>query len=175
MTLKERIKKIRLVCTDIDGVLTTGIIHYGDSSTHSKSFNVRDGIGIKWLQRVGIPVAFISGLYSPATINRAKDLKVIDCIAGIKDKEQVLQQLCNKYLLQYENVAYIGDDLIDLPILNLVGLACCPNDAAVEVQTIAHWIIPVPGGLGVMRLLAENILKTQGHWEAILSSFNKVR
>jgi len=76
MTLEERTRAIRLVCTDVDGVLTTGALHYGDGPAHGKTFNVRDGAGIKWLQRAGIPVAFISGLHSPATLQRALDLQV---------------------------------------------------------------------------------------------------
>lgn len=170
-TLDERLAGIRLVCTDVDGVLTTGDLHYGDGPAHTKVFNVRDGAAIKWLQRSGIPVAFISGLASPATLRRAEDLQVEDCIAGRLDKAPVLAQLCAKYGLAPEQVAHLGDDLADLPLLTRVGLACCPADAAPEVAAACHWVVPVPGGRGVLRAVAEGILQAQGHWAGIVADY----
>jgi len=170
-TLEERARGIRLLCTDVDGVLTTGALHYGDDPNHTKVFNVRDGAGIKWLQRFGIPVAFISGLDSPATIHRAWDLKVEDCFVGHLDKKPILDQLCAKYGLLPEQVAHLGDDLPDLPLLRAVGLGCCPGDAVAEVKQEAHWVVPVNGGLGVLRPVAELILKAQGHWDEVLGSY----
>jgi 3-deoxy-D-manno-octulosonate 8-phosphate phosphatase (KDO 8-P phosphatase) len=170
-TLEERARGIRLVCTDVDGVLTTGALHYGAGPSHDKTFNVRDGAGIKWLQRAGIPVAFISGLDSPATLQRARDLAVEDCVAGRLDKRPVLAQLCAKYALDPGQVAHLGDDLADLPLLTRVGLACCPGDAVAEVRAAAHWVVPVAGGAGVLRAVAEFILKAQGHWDAIVAGY----
>ena len=137
-----RAAKIRLVCTDIDGVLTNGGLHYGREPGHTKVFHVRDGAAIKWLQRAGIPVAFISGLASPATRHRAEDLGVADCYAGHLDKQPVLDELCAKYGLGYDQVAHLGDDLPDLPLLRRVGLACCPEDAAPEVRDVITGRIP---------------------------------
>ena len=170
-TLEARARAIRLVCTDVDGVLTTGALQYGDEPRHNKVFNVRDGAGIKWLQRFGIPVAFISGLDSPATIHRAWDLKVEDCFVGHLAKKPVLDQLCAKYGLRPEEVAHVGDDLADLPLLNEVGLACCPRDAVPEVQARCHLVVPVDGGHGVVRAVAELILKAQGHWDEVVASY----
>jgi len=166
-----RATKIRLLCTDIDGVLTTGALHYGKEPGHTKAFHVRDGAAIKWLQRSGIPVAFISGLASDATVNRAQDLGVEDCFAGHLDKGPVLDQLCAKYGLALDQIAHLGDDLPDLPLLWRVGLACCPADAVAEVQAACHWVTPVEGGQGVLRLVAERILKAQGRWNTILSTY----
>lgn len=166
--LDSRAAKIRLLCTDIDGVLTTGALHYGREPGHTKAFYVRDGAAIKWLQRVGIPVAFISGLDSGATVNRAQDLGVEDCYAGHLDKLPVLDQLCAKYGLAYDQVAHLGDDLPDLPLLRRVGLACCPTDAADEVKAVCHWTVAAPGGRGVLRAVAERILKAQGRWTEIV-------
>jgi len=166
-----RAAKIRLLCTDIDGVLTTGALHYGKEPGHTKAFHVRDGAAIKWLQRSGIPLAFISGLASDATVNRARDLGVEDCFAGHLEKGPVLDQLCTKYGLALDQIAHLGDDLPDLPLLRRVGLACCPSDAAPEVKDACHWVTPVAGGRGVLRLVAERILRTQGRWEAILSTY----
>ena len=170
-TLDERLAGIRLVCTDVDGVLTTGDLHYGDGPAHGKVFNVRDGAAIKWLQRSGIPVAFISGLASPATLRRAEDLQVEDCFAGRLDKAPVLVQLCAKYGLGPDQVAHLGDDLADLPLLTRVGLACCPQDAAAEVLAAAHWVVPAAGGTGVLRAVAERILKAQGRWDEVLAAY----
>jgi 3-deoxy-D-manno-octulosonate 8-phosphate phosphatase (KDO 8-P phosphatase) len=166
-----RAAKIRLLCTDIDGVLTTGALHYGREPGHTKVFHVRDGAAIKWLQRAGIPVAFISGLASEATLNRARDLGVEDCFAGHLEKGPVLDQLCAKYGLACEQIAHLGDDLPDLPLLRRVGLACCPADAVAEVKTACHWVTPVHGGRGVLRLVAERILKAQSHWDPLLSHY----
>ena len=168
-SLEERLKGIRLVCTDVDGVLTTGALHYGEAPAHGKVFNVRDGAGIVWLQRAGIPVAFISGLASPATVHRAADLGVEDCIVGQLDKKPALDRLCAKHGLDLWQVAHVGDDLADLPLLNSVGLACCPLDAVAEVQAAAHWVVPVSGGMGVLRAVAEALLQAQGHWSAVLT------
>ncbi len=166
-----RAAKIRLLCTDIDGVLTTGALHYGREPGHTKAFHVRDGAAIKWLQRAGIPVAFISGLASEATENRARDLGVADCFAGHLDKGPVLDQLCAKYGLTVDQVAHLGDDLPDLPLLRRVGLACCPADAVDEVKAACHWVSNRDGGQGVLRLVAERILRAQGHWNALLAKY----
>jgi 3-deoxy-D-manno-octulosonate 8-phosphate phosphatase (KDO 8-P phosphatase) len=170
-SLEERARGIRLVCTDVDGVLTTGGLRYGAGPSHDKTFNVRDGAGIKWLQRAGIWVAFISGLESPATLTRARDLAVEDCIVGRLDKGPVLERLCAKYGLRPDQVAHLGDDLADLPLLASVGLACCPRDAVAEVLAAAHWVVPVAGGRGVLRAVAELILKAQGHWDGVVASY----
>lgn len=170
-SLEERAREIRLVCTDVDGVLSTGALQYGMQPGHTKAFHVRDGAGIKWLQKFDIPVAFISGLNSPATVHRAADLAVVDCFVGHLVKGPVLQQLCAKYGLRPEQVAHLGDDLADLPLLNAVGLACCPEDAVAEVRQACHWTVPVAGGAGVLRPVAELILRAQGHWDEVLAAY----
>jgi 3-deoxy-D-manno-octulosonate 8-phosphate phosphatase (KDO 8-P phosphatase) len=170
-TLEERARTIRLLCTDIDGVLTSGELHYDGSQGHTKNFHVRDGAAIKWLQRCDIPVAFISGLDSPATRERARHLGIEDCYAGHLAKKPVLDELCAKYELTANQIAHLGDDLPDLPLLRRVGLACCPQDAVEEVRQACHWVVPVAGGRGVLRPVAELILKAQGRWESIVGSY----
>jgi len=172
-SIEERARAIRLVCTDVDGVLTTGALVYGIEPRHTKVFNVRDGAGIKWLQRYRIPVAFISGLDSPATVHRAWDLKVEDCFVGHLAKKPVLDQLCAKYGLRPDQVAHLGDDLADLPLLTSVGLACCPLDAVPEVRAAAHWVVQMHGGTGVLRAVAERILKDQGLWDGVVAAYGK--
>ncbi len=169
--LQRRAARIRLVCTDVDGVLTDGSLHFHGSQGHTKVFHVRDGAGIKHLQQGGIPVAFISGLHSPATEARALQLEVEDCFTGHLAKGPALDQLRAKYDLGLDEIAHVGDDLPDLPLLTRVGLACCPEDAVAEIRAASHWVVPVPGGRGVLRAVAECILKAQGKWDGILSRF----
>ncbi len=169
--LDQRAAKIRLLCTDIDGVLTTGALRYGATPGHDKTFNVRDGAGIKWLQHCGIPVAFISGLASKATEHRAHDLGVVDCFVGHLEKKPVLDQLCAKYGLAYEQIAHLGDDLPDLPLLRRVGLACCPADAVAEVKAACHWVTDTEGGRGMLREVAEQILRAQGQWANVVAKY----
>ncbi len=169
--LDARAARIRLVCTDIDGVLTTGALVYGREPGHTKTFHVRDGVAIKALQKVGIPVAFISGLKSAATDHRAADLGIEDCFTGHLDKKPILDQLCAKYGLALDEIAHIGDDLHDLPIMLRVGLACCPSDAVAEVRSRCHWALPIPGGTGVLREVAERILKAQGRWDDMVKPY----
>lgn len=170
-TLDDRASAIRLVCTDIDGVLTTGALVYGQEPGHTKVFHVRDGVAIKWLQKAGIPVAFISGLKSAATDHRARDLAVEDCFTGHLEKKPILESLCAKYGLSMAQIAHIGDDLHDLPLFHHVGLACCPSDAVEEAKAAAHWTVPVPGGHGVLRAVAERILKVQGRWAELCAPY----
>jgi len=172
-TLEERAKAIRLVCTDVDGVLTTGQLHVGIDGTHTKAFHVRDGAATVYLQRCGIKVAFISGLDSPSTWARARHLGVEDCFAGNQEKGPILDQLCAKYGLAPEQVTHLGDDLPDLPLLRRVGLACCPEDAVAEVQQACHLILPVQGGRGVLRPVAELILKTQNLWDSVVDKYRE--
>lgn len=170
-TLDERARRIRLLCTDVDGVLTDGSLHFHGEGGHTKSFNVRDGAGITYLQKSGIQVAFISGLDSPATWARAKHLGISDCFAGNVAKGPILQQLCEKHGLHLDEIAHVGDDLADLPLLDRVGLACCPEDAVDEVRAACHWVVPVPGGQGVLRAVAERILKARGQWDDLVASY----
>lgn len=168
--LDARLRNIRLVCTDVDGVLTDGTLVYGPGA-HTKDFNVRDGAAMKWLQESGIPVVFISGLDSPATARRAEDLAVEDCIMGRLDKLPALEAVCAKHGVALEEAAHLGDDLQDLPVLRRVGLACCPADAAPEVKAVCHLILETPGGRGAFREAAERILKARNLWAGVLARF----
>lgn len=168
--LEQRLRAIRLVCTDVDGVLTDGTLVYtGD--THTKDFNVRDGSATKWLQECGLQVAFLSGLDSPATARRARDLGVEHCILGRLDKVPALADLCARLGLSFDQVAHLGDDLHDIPLLRRVALGCCPADAAPEVQAAAHLVLAARGGRGAFREAAERILKAQDLWATVLARY----
>ncbi|MCL1893189.1 MAG: HAD hydrolase family protein [Holophagaceae bacterium] len=171
MDIEHRAKKIKLVCTDVDGVLTDGLLNYGPEGGHWKQFYVRDGVGIKALQKSGIPVVFISGQLSESTTKRARDLGVEDCFTGVATKVDLIEKICIKYGVSLEEIAYVGDDMIDIGMLRQAGFAICPQDAVPEVKAIAHWIVPVNGGRGVIRSVAEFIIKTKGLWERLVKSY----
>lgn len=172
VNLETRAQNIRIVATDIDGVLTDGRLYYPmEGGPHCKAFHVRDGAAIKWLQAESIPVAFITGLISDSVRQRAEDLAILDCFMGVVDKTQSLEILLEKYQCTWDQVAYLGDDLPDLPILQRVGLAACPSDACAEVRARVHHIFPEVGGSGVLRSLAEMILKARGIWESRVTHY----
>lgn len=169
--LAARARLIRLVLTDVDGVLTSSHLFYGHEGIHLRGFSTRDGAGIHWLVQSGIPVGFISALDAPSTRARARDLGVEELHLGSGDKGPVLQSILARRGLQPAQVAYLGDDLHDLPVLLRAGLACCPEDAAPEVRAACHWIVPLRGGEGVFRAVAECVLKAQGLWDAVLARY----
>jgi len=157
--LEARARLIRLVLTDVDGVLTSSHLFYGHEGIHLRGFSTRDGAGIHWLVQSGIPVGFISALDAPSTRARARDLGVAELHLGSGDKGPVLQAILARRGLEPAQVAYLGDDLHDLPVLRRVGLAAC------------HWTVPLRGGDGVFRAVAECVLKAQGLWEAVLARY----
>ena len=173
MDLETRARQIKVVATDVDGVLTDGRLHYPiEGGPHCKAFHVRDGAAIKWLQAQSIPVAFITGLSSASVSQRAQDLEITDCFMGIRDKTKTIEDLLRKYQCTWENIAYLGDDLQDLPVLQRVGLAACPADACAEVRSNVHQVFPEIGGSGVLRTLAELILKAQGSWDTVVKRYD---
>ncbi len=163
-----RIAQIRLVILDVDGVLTDGRLHFGSDGQESKMFHVRDGYGIRLLQDAGLEVALITARYSPAVAHRAQDLGIRRVYQGSLDKRVAYTELKLAMSLEDDAVAYMGDDLVDLPVLGRVGLATAPVDAHEEVAARVHWQSRLGGGMGAVRELSELILRGQGHWEAII-------
>lgn len=170
--LGDRARKIRIVLTDVDGVLTSSHLFYGHEGVNLRAFSTRDGAGMNWLNQSGIPVGFISALDAPATRQRALDLRVEEVHLGSGDKLPVLKEICERRRLSFEQVAYLGDDLHDWPLLGRVGLAVCPQDAASELHKICHWCVPLRGGDGVFRAVSELVLKSQGHWASIVERYS---
>ena len=169
--LAERIRAVKLVIFDVDGVLTDGRIVLNDDGVESKFFDVRDGSGIKWLVRVGLDVAFLTGRQSHVVELRAAELGVTRIHQGAKVKIDVYERLLNEAGLQDEAVAYAGDDLIDLPVMRRVGLALAPADARPEVKAAAHYVCQEGGGRGAVREIVELILKGQGFWEQVTAPY----
>lgn len=163
-----RAQSVRLLILDVDGVLTDGSLYFGPAGEALKVFDVRDGHGIKMLQRGGLEVAFVSGRRSDAAYHRARELGVNRFFEGIRDKAAVLDELLAALKLTPEEVAAVADDLVDLPVLSRVGLAVAVADAVPEVKAAAHWLTTLPGGRGAVREVCDLILKARGLWDELV-------
>lgn len=163
-TLEKRIAGIKLLGSDVDGVLTDGRLYLGEHGQEFKAFSSRDGLGLMLAGRMGLQLALITGRESFCVERRAQELKVKEVHMGIKDKVARMKEIWQRLQIQPHETAYIGDDLNDIPLLQEVGLACTVSDGAPEVQNICHYITRKPGGRGAVRELVELILKAQGRW-----------
>jgi 3-deoxy-D-manno-octulosonate 8-phosphate phosphatase (KDO 8-P phosphatase) len=165
----QKASRVRLLILDVDGVLTNGSLYFGPKDEVFKVFHVRDGHGIKMAQRGGIEVAFLSGRRSDPAFLRAKELGVTRYFEGLRDKVPVLEELCRTLNLTPEEVAAVGDELVDLPLFQRVGLAAAVADAVPEVKAAAHWTTLNPGGQGAVREVTDLLLKARGAWEELLA------
>jgi 3-deoxy-D-manno-octulosonate 8-phosphate phosphatase (KDO 8-P phosphatase) len=170
--LDEKARKIKLLLLDVDGVLTDGSIIIDHAGEEIKVFNVRDGVAIKWLQRMGVEVAILSGRHSPALSARAKELGIERVITGKIDKLPSFEKLLEETGLKPEQIAFMGDDLYDLPVLKRAGISACPSDAVKEVKNICDYICAAQGGRGAVREVAELLLKSQDKWRDLLTKYN---
>jgi 3-deoxy-D-manno-octulosonate 8-phosphate phosphatase (KDO 8-P phosphatase) len=159
-SIKERVSPIKLVISDVDGVLTDGAIYKSDSGDEYKKFNVTDGSGIAVARAVNLKIALISGRYSKATEIRAKELRIEDVYNGTLDKIEPYKKLKQKYNLHDDEIAYIGDDIIDLPVMYKVGVPIAVNNAVDLVKDIALYVTSKDGGNGAFREAIDWILAT---------------
>ena len=162
-----RAQLVRLLILDVDGVLTDGSLYFGPQGEALKVFFVRDGHGVKMVQRAGIEVAFLSGRRSDAAYHRARELGVNRFFEGAKDKVAVLGELLAALNLTPEQAAAVGDELVDIPLFNRVGLGVAVADAVPEVRAAAHWVTSLPGGRGAVRQVCDLLLKAQGKLEEL--------
>ncbi len=162
-----RFQHIKAIISDVDGILTDGSIVVTEQG-ESKTFSVRDGLGIALWRKAGFKFALLSGRLSPPVVKRAEELGLEAVKTGRLDKETAFNEILAELDLRAEEVAYIGDDLPDLAPIQLAALGFCPKDGAVEVQEAADYIVPVDGGRGVVRHVAEMLLKDKGLWPAIV-------
>jgi 3-deoxy-D-manno-octulosonate 8-phosphate phosphatase (KDO 8-P phosphatase) len=160
----ERARAVRGVMLDVDGVLTDGRITLDERGVETKSFNVKDGVGIRLLMRAGIRVAIISGRNSPSVDVRARDLGIEEVHQGVRDKAATAKAILERWNLDEHEAAFIGDDLPDMPVFVRVGLAVAVADASPEVKEHAHLVTQTRGGHGAVREAAEFILKAKGKW-----------
>jgi len=164
-------KNIKLLIFDVDGVLTNGQLLFGQEGEALKVFHVHDGLGISLAHRAGLRTAIITGRTTEMVRRRGVELNIGDVYQGAMDKVQALEELCSKYNITPHEVAYIGDDLNDLPVMVRVGLPCAPANAVPEVRAAARYVAGRAGGNGAVREIIEMILKAQGKWETIVASY----
>ena len=169
--MEERLKKIKLLILDVDGVLTDGRIIFDSNGIESKFFNVKDGHGIKMLQRSGVEVGIISGRESQVVYNRAVELGIGQVYQKALDKLVPYRQMLEATGLTDEEVAFMGDDVIDIPILKRVGFAAAPADAVSEVLPFVQFVSKNRGGWGAVREVCDLILKGQGTWDSVTSRY----
>ncbi|MFT5206747.1 MAG: 3-deoxy-D-manno-octulosonate 8-phosphate phosphatase (KDO 8-P phosphatase) [Candidatus Omnitrophota bacterium] len=158
---------IRLLALDLDGVLTDGRIYYGNHGDEIKAFDIQDGLGLVLLKKAGIPSVIISGKKSAVNRRRAKELGIKRVIENCTNKKKSLMEVASRYKLGLEEICYIGDDLIDIPVLKYVGLAIAVQNAVEEVKQIAHYTTQKSGGRGAVREVTDMLIRGRGKWSEV--------
>lgn len=166
----DKLKDVRALVSDVDGVMTKGEIYVG-AAGETKIFSVRDGLGIKLLQKAGLEFALLSGRASDPVRARAQELGIRSVKTGRIDKQVALREIEREIGIPCHQMAYIGDDLPDLAPLAMVAVGFCPRNAVEEVRAAADLVVPIDGGNGVVRHVVEIILKAQGVWANCVSAF----
>ncbi|HEX8152748.1 MAG TPA: phenylphosphate carboxylase subunit delta [Thermoanaerobaculia bacterium] len=161
---------IRLIVSDVDGVWTDGKIIYSDVR-ETKEFNVRDGLGVKLAQKVGITIALITSRRSEALERRAKELGIVELHQGARNKLDETSRVAAKLGVTFDQILYAGDDLPDLAPMTRVAISAAPADAAPEVLGAATWKLASNGGHGAFRELVERLLRERGDWDALVAEF----
>ena len=171
-SILERAQNIRLLICDVDGVLTDGRLYFTPEGEELKSFHARDGHGIKLVQRAGIDTAVISGRNSKAVALRMESLGVRHVFQGQEHKLPIFLKLLDELGITPDQVAFVGDDLLDLPLLRRVGLAVAVADGHFTILDSAHWITSAAGGMGAVREVCDLLLTAQHKLEAIIESYH---
>lgn len=169
--LQEKLAKIRVLILDVDGVLTDGRIVIDDDGKESKFFDVRDGHGLKMLLSSGVDVIFMTGRKSQVVEHRAKDLGVGEVHQGIWDKLACYEGILKRRTLTDEEVAFMGDDIVDVSVLQRVGFSATPADAEEEAKAVAHYVAEKRGGRGAVREICALILKAKGFWPQVAKRY----
>lgn len=171
MDLREKAIKVKLLLLDVDGVLTDGRLYYTSKGEMIKVFNVRDGLGIKLAQKAGIKVGVISGRKSKALLIRLKELGIEEVHLGFNHKLPILEKILNRLSFDLEEVAFVGDDYVDLPILKRVGFPIVVADAPEDIKEHALYVTERKGGEGAVREAIEFLIKLRGQWEEIIKQY----
>ena len=169
--LNQRAARVRVVLLDVDGVLTDGRIHAGAHGDDGRSFHARDGLGVRLGQRGGLTFGIISGRSSVAVADRASELDIHEIHQGIVDKIACVDGILERLEVLRDAVCFIGDDLVDIPVMRRVGLAAAPSDAALEAQEAAHLVTRSAGGKGAVREVVDLVLQASGKWQEVTKSF----
>ncbi len=167
----DALKKVRLLLLDVDGVLTDGTIIYNEDGSETKHFHVRDGLGIRLLMEAGIGVAIVTGRSSRALLHRCRNLGIEAIYDGVGDKGALIGRIEVRTGVSPEEMAFVGDDLPDLPLMHRVGVSVAVADADPAVREAADMTTALPGGKGAVREVCEAILKARGYWDKMKGKF----
>jgi 3-deoxy-D-manno-octulosonate 8-phosphate phosphatase (KDO 8-P phosphatase) len=174
--LDARMRRVKMLLLDVDGVMTDGGIILGPGEIEMKRFNTLDGMGITLARAAGLRVGILTGRSSEAVSKRAKELKIDEVQEGSNDKEKGYQEILKKYELRDEEIAYVGDDVFDIPILKRAGLAVCVASGAEDAKKVSHYVTRRKGGDGAVREVVEMLLEKTGKKEAALTTiFNSLK
>ena len=168
--MRDRMERIRMLLLDVDGVLTDGGIILGPKHIELKRFHVQDGMGITLARTAGLLVGFLTGRNSEVVTRRARELKVDEVRQGVFHKEKAYQLILNKYGLTDEEIAYVGDDVLDIPILKRVGFAVCVANGVEEAKGLSHYVTRKKGGDGAVREVVDLLLARTGRKRRVLAS-----
>jgi len=171
MTLQERLAAVDLLLLDVDGVLTDGRVVLDDRGVETKSFDVTDGHGLKLLQRAGVEVGLVTGRRSRVVEHRAAELGITELHQGVRDKLAVVRQILSRRAVPPERTGYVGDDVVDLPVLLQVGLAVSVPDAPEYVREHVHWVTRRAGGRGAVREVCDAILRAKDQWQRVTKKY----
>lgn len=171
--MREKAGKIQLIIFDVDGVLTDGSLYFDNQGQEYKAFNVKDGLGMRMLMDSGVKLAIITGRQSDLVMHRANNLKIPPefIYQGCSDKRVAFAELCAQTGIKPEHIAYVGDDMIDLPVMTKVGLPIAVADAHESVKQHAVWVTDKPGGKGAAREVCDMLLDAQGKLDALLAGY----
>ena len=167
----ERARRIRLMIFDVDGVLTDGRLWYGPAGEELKAFHSFDGHGLKMLAATGVPCALLSGRRSSAVSARAAELGIEHVLQGIEEKFAEFEILLKRLRLSPVDAGYMGDELVDLPVLTRCGLACAPREAPEQVRSRVHYVASAAAGMGAAREVCEFVMRAQGRLEPALRRY----
>ena len=165
MNILQHFKPIKLFALDVDGVLTNGSLLLLQDGQMARSMNIRDGFALQLAIKKGYQIIVISGGNDEAVRLRLNKLGVNNVLLGVTNKSATLVEYVQKNSLKWEEVLFMGDDIPDLQVMKISGLACCPTDAAPEIKAVSHYISPVNGGDGCVRDVIEKVLKLNNHWD----------
>jgi 3-deoxy-D-manno-octulosonate 8-phosphate phosphatase (KDO 8-P phosphatase) len=171
----ERARRVKLLLFDVDGVLTDGRLLIDGDGRESKQYHIRDGTGLVWARQAGLLTGFLSARVSASTAVRARQLGVAIVRQGADDKLQAFREILAEHRLTEAETAYMGDDVLDLPVLESAGLAAAPADASPDVLQRVHWVSERRGGDGAARDLIERVLRAQGAWDDLVARYTGAR
>ncbi|MCD6328639.1 HAD-IIIA family hydrolase [bacterium] len=175
--LKKKLEEIKILLLDVDGVMTNGKVAFNNSGEKLLAFDVKDGSGIRYLMRAGILVGIITGKKNEAILHRARELNIdIDNVhRNATNKVKVLENILHKQSFESREVLFMGDDLLDLAVMQRVGVSVAVADAVPEVLSAADYVTAKPGGSGAVREVCEMILKAQGKWDETVDHYRTMK